>query len=76
MYFKIGVLKSFVLFTGKHACWSLLLTTFHAFFDRTPLVAALACDTLQVHFVQSTVNYLIQLWRCIFGAPHGSGGCL
>ena len=25
MFFKIGVLKNFVIFTGKHLCWSLLL---------------------------------------------------
>ena len=22
MFFKIGVLKNFVIFTGKHVCWS------------------------------------------------------
>ena len=26
MFFKIGVLKNFALFTGKHLCWSLSLT--------------------------------------------------
>ena len=25
MFFKIGVLKNFVIFTGKYLCWSLLL---------------------------------------------------
>ena len=25
MFFKIGVLKNFVNFTGKHLCWSLFL---------------------------------------------------
>ena len=25
MYFKVGALKSFAIFTGKHLCWSLFL---------------------------------------------------
>ena len=25
MFFKIGVLKNFAIFTGKHPCWSLFL---------------------------------------------------
>ena len=25
MYFKLGALKSFAIFTGKHLCWSLFL---------------------------------------------------
>ena len=25
MFFKIGVLKNFAIFTGKHLCWSLFL---------------------------------------------------
>ena len=25
MFFKIGVLKSFAIFTAKHLCWSLFL---------------------------------------------------
>ena len=28
MYFKIGVLKDFVIFTGKHPCWRLFLIKF------------------------------------------------
>ena len=35
MFFKIGVLKNFATFTGKHLCWPL-----QAFFYRTPTVAA------------------------------------
>ena len=35
MFFKIGVLKNFATFTGKHLCWSL-----QSFFYRTPTVAA------------------------------------
>ena len=26
IFFKIGVLKNFVIFTGKRGCWSLFLT--------------------------------------------------
>ena len=28
MFFKISVIKSFANFTGKHLCWSFLLTKF------------------------------------------------
>ena len=31
MFFKIGVLKYFAIFTGKHRCWSLLLVKLHAY---------------------------------------------
>ena len=54
MFFKIGVLKKFAMFTGKHLCWSLFLIKLQAFrcfpanitkllrpgFYRTPPVAA------------------------------------
>ena len=55
MFFKIGVLKNFVNFTGKHLCWSLFLIKSakvfsyeiykifkNTFFDRAPPVAASA----------------------------------
>ena len=31
MFFKIGVLKNFTIFTGKHLCWSLFLIKLQAF---------------------------------------------
>ena len=31
MFFKIGVLKNFIRFTGKHLCWSLFLIKLQAF---------------------------------------------
>ena len=31
MFFKIGVLKNFAIFTGKHLCWSLFLIKWQAF---------------------------------------------
>ena len=33
MFFKIGVLKDFTNFNGKHLCWSLFLIEFQAFFN-------------------------------------------
>ena len=30
-FFKIGVLKNFAIFTGKHLCWSLFLMKMQAF---------------------------------------------
>ena len=30
MFFKIGVLKNFAIFTGKHLCWNLFLIMLHA----------------------------------------------
>ena len=56
MFFKIGVLKKFAMFTGKHLCWSLFLIKLQAFrcfsvniakllravFYRTPPLAASA----------------------------------
>ena len=40
--FKMGVLKSFAIFTGKHLCWSLFLTTLRTFFHKIPPAAASA----------------------------------
>ena len=64
MYFKIGVLKSFGLVTGKHMCWSLLLITLQAFFDRTSLVAAFCCFKKLISF--SGKHQWLTLNRFIF----------
>ena len=41
MFFKIGVLRNFAIFTGKHMCWSLfLIQNITKFFYRTPPVTA------------------------------------
>ena len=37
MFFKIGLLKNFAIFTGEHLCWSL-------FFNK---VAGLACNFIK-----------------------------
>ena len=31
MFFKIGGLKNFAIFTGKHLCWSLFLIKFYQY---------------------------------------------
>ena len=37
MFFKIGALKNFTNFTGKHPCWSLFLTKLQALWPATLL---------------------------------------
>ena len=37
MYFRIGALKDFVMFTEKHLCWSLFLINMHAWRPATLL---------------------------------------
>ena len=44
MFLKIGVLKNFVIFTGKHLCWILFLIKLQAF----RLVTLLKRDPTQV----------------------------
>ena len=34
MFFKIGVLKKFAIFTGKRQCWSLFLIKLQAFMKK------------------------------------------
>ena len=56
MFFKIGLVKNFVMFTGKYLCWSLFLKRLfsceyyeilkNSFFYRTPLVAASSRRTI------------------------------
>ena len=41
MFFKIGILKSFAIFTGKYLCWGLFLKVAGLFY-RTLWVAASA----------------------------------
>ena len=37
MFFKIGALKNFTSYTGKHLCWSLILVKLQAWFAATLL---------------------------------------
>ena len=51
MFFKIGALQRFALFTGKHLCWNLFLIklqTFNTYFERTPLVTASRSCKVQI----------------------------
>ena len=67
---KIGVLKNFAIFTGKHLCWSLFLIKFQAFRAkglkasfRTPLVAAYASYFVpSVQHVFQTMNYTLSFF--------------
>ena len=43
MFFKIGALKKFAIFTGKHLCWPL-----QTFFYRTPIVTASTFSRQQI----------------------------
>ena len=55
MFFKIGVLKNFATFTGKHLCWPL-----QAFFYRTPTVAAYRFSRQQILFSAESGIYCWQ----------------
>ena len=70
MFLKIGVLKNFAIFRGKHVCWSLFLMKlqvynfpmnivnyFNCFFHKTPLVAANVLLTAVLHFYITWVIY-------------------
>ena len=67
MFFKVGVLKNFVILTGRYLCWTLFLTKLHtiglfsckyckivrnSFFNRTSPVAAIV----------SLIKSLVQYW--------------
>ena len=47
MFFKIGVLKNFTIFTGKHLCWSLFLIKLQAF-------RLFSCEYCKIVFLQNT----------------------
>ena len=44
MFFKIGILKNFANFTGKHLCCSLLLTKFFTNFIKNTATHVLFCE--------------------------------
>ena len=60
MFFKIGVLKNFTIFTGKHLCWSLFLIKL----QRTPPVAASAKILFYIIFQKDVAEYIAVL-HCI-----------
>ena len=47
MFFKIGVLKKFVNFTGKHLCWSLFLIKFLTNFIKDTPTQMFSCEILE-----------------------------
>ena len=44
MYFKIGVLKDFANFTGKHLCWSLFLIKVLTNFIKNSPIQVFSCE--------------------------------
>ena len=60
MFFKIGVLKNFAIFTGKRLCWPL-----QAFFYRTPTVTASRFSRQQILFWAEFGIYCWQSHRCL-----------
>ena len=54
MFFKIGLLKHFAIFTGKHLCWPL-----QAFFYRTLIVTAATFSLQQIVFFFRWIWYLL-----------------
>ena len=46
MFFKIGVPKNFVTFTGKHLCWSLFLIKLQAF--RLIPIRVFSCEYCEI----------------------------
>ena len=78
---KIGALKNFAIFTGKHLCWSLFLIKLQAFRARglkasfrTALVAASASYFVpSVQHVFQTMNYTLSFFykqRIFSTQPH------
>ena len=64
MFFKIGILKNFAIFTGKHLCWPL-----QAFFYRTPTVAASGFSREQILFLAESDIYCWQSHRLLLRTP-------
>ena len=64
MFFKIGVLKNFASFTGKHWCWSLLLREFTTLLKKTP-TQVLCCEIFKLlrTFFYRTVQVAASLTR-------------
>ena len=57
-FFKIGVLKNFVIFTGKHLCWSLFLIKLRVFSSSNTGVFLWILRT-RAPFLQSTYWWLL-----------------
>ena len=64
MFFKIGALKKFAIFTGKHLCWPL-----QAFFYRTPIVTASTFSRQQILFSGESGIYCWPSHRFLLRTP-------
>ena len=76
MFFKIGVLKNFANFTGKHLCWSLFLINLQAFRSATLLKKDFNTSVIlwnlqniselffsQNTFIQCLLLCVLKIWR-------------
>ena len=74
MFFKIGVLKNFANFTGKHLCWSLFLIelqVWRPYWKQTPTLvfSGEICETLKNIYFTEHLRWLL-LW-CFLLTQHG-----
>ena len=60
MFFKIGVLKSFTIFSGKHLFWSLFLIKLHAYIIKKRLQHMRF--PMNIAKLLRTAFYIEQLW--------------
>ena len=49
MFFKIGSIKNFAIFTGKHLCWGLFLIKFQAFRPARDSNTGVSCGYCEVY---------------------------
>ena len=61
MFFKIGVLKNFAMFTGKHLCWSLFLIKLQAASEFLTKLAENNCE--ENHF---SVKFFSEIFQKSF----------
>ena len=63
MFFKIGVLKNFAIFTGKHLCQSLFLTKLQAYLQAFRPVTLLEKTPTQVFFCKYCKSFKSTLFN-------------
>ena len=74
VFFKIGVLKNFANFTGKHLCWSLLLIELQAWRSKetpTQVFSCKICDIFKSTFFYRTPSVAASILRLISRAIAG-----
>ena len=64
LLFKIGVLKNYAVFTGKHMCWSLFLIKFQAFTFTTPtqVFSSEYCENFKNSFFTEHLRWLLHVF--------------